>query len=473
MRRIAVGVVASQVPRLLDVARGTHHQVIKMLLFAGITSVAVIILGRADRLSLNPAGLASAGWEGIMVCIGYSLFIVSAWAMLWRLVLFLGYKPFPACSDEWLPRCSVVVPAYNEGKQVLMTLRSVAASDYPPERLEIIAVDDGSEDDTWRWISEAHRELKDMLIPIRLPANQGKRHALAAGFHESRGDILVTVDSDSVLEPETLRRLVSPFVYEKRLGAMAGNVRVLNRQEGLIPRMLDVIFVFSFDFIRAGQSMVNTVMCTPGALSAYRRDLVIGLLPEWTAQTFMGRPSNIGEDRAMTNMILRRGYHVHFQQDAVVRTMVPVRYRGLCRMFLRWARSNVRETLVMSAFAFRRFREDSMIGARINLALSWLGMGLGPFLLPFTLVYLAMHPAACLINILTGVLIGSSIPAAFYCWRERSDEGIWSYLYGAFWFFGLSWITPYSILTAHKSGWLTRQIPRSQVPKTDPLVAIG
>ncbi len=91
------------------------------------------------------------------------------------------------------------------------------------------------------------------------------------------------------------------------------------------------------------------------------------VLDTWRNQTFLGRPANIGEDRAMTNMILRRGYHVVFQQNARVFTEVPVAYSQLCKMYLRWARSNVRETIAMTSFIFTRFRKGSMLGARITL----------------------------------------------------------------------------------------------------------
>ena len=138
--------------------------------------------------------------------------------------------------------------------------------------------------------------------------------------------------------------------------------------------MLDVTFVFSFEFIRAGQSRVNAVLCTPGALSAYRREIVARVLNRWLHQTFCGRPANIGEDRAMTNLILESGSHVVFQQNAKVYTEVPIHYKKLTKMFLRWARSNIRETIVMSRFAFRRFREGSMTGARINLLLGWMAL---------------------------------------------------------------------------------------------------
>jgi hyaluronan synthase len=258
--------------------------------------------------------------------------------------------------------------------------------------------------------------------------------------------------------------LVSPFVHDQRVGAVAGNVRVLNRSKGAIPRMLEVLFFFSFDFTRAGQSVLDTVVCTPGALSAYRRKVVMKVLPRWINQTFFGRPANIGEDRAMTNLILKEGYHVRFQQDAVVYTDVPIRYRNLCKMFLRWARSNVRETLVMSSFIFRKFRKGPMLGARINLILQVLGLSKAQLLFLGTLVCLFSNPAVYSVQILMGIVVSSSIQASLYFWRNRSTDGLWAYLYGIFWFIGLSWIVPYALVTPHKCGWLTRCMSSKRAP---------
>ena len=248
-----------------------------------------------------------------------------------------------------------------------------------------------------------------------------------------------------------------------------GNVRVLNRSEGIIPLMLDVTYLFSFDFIRAAQSMVNTVLCTPGALSAYRTEVVMRILPKWINQRFCGRPANIGEDRAMTNLILREGYSTLFQQNALVYTSVPVRYKNLCRMFLRWARSNVRETLVMSTFAFRTFREGPMLGARINLLLQWMTLTASQLLFLGTLASLFLYPTLIVIPVLFGIVISSSLRAWLYCWRKRNTEGIWAYLYGIFWFLALSWITPYAIFTLYKTGWLTRQTRdlKPRIPRID------
>jgi len=272
-----------------------------------------------------------------------------------------------------------------------------------------------------------------------------------------------------VLETATLRRLVSPFVHDRRIGGVAGNVRVHNLSDGLIPRMLDVSFLFSFDFMRSTQSMVNTVMCTPGALAAYRTDIVRKVLDEWLKQTFCGRPANIGEDRAITNLILREGFHVTFQQDAVVYTKVPAGYRGLCRMFIRWARSNVRETIAMCRFAFTRFRTTPVLGARINLLLSILPMTIGPVMLLATVGLLLSMPVMFGAKLLLGSAIAAAAPAALFAWRRRSSDALLAVAYSWFWLFALSWINVYSLVTAHRNGWLTRQLaPEPAASETAP-----
>ncbi len=386
------------------------------------------------------------------------LLALSCSELLWRAVLVFRYKPVQGCEDEHLPDCAVVVPAFNEGKHVLTTLRSLADSNYPKDKLKFIAIDDGSVDDTWKWIQKAKEIIGDRLIIIKQPYNKGKRHALHAGFQQSTAEVLVTVDSDSIVEADTLRNLVMPFVLDEKVGAVAGNVRVLNRDSGLIPRMLDVAFVYSFDFIRASQSMVKAVMCTPGALSAYRRSVVMNILPEWLFQTFRGQAANIGEDRAITNLILREGYHVLFQQNSRVHTEVPVTYANLCKMYLRWVRSDVRENIAMTRFIFKPFRDESKLGARINLVSSWVSITKIPILLVITCGLIIVHPAVFGVNTALGIVITSSLAAIIYAWKFRTFASLWAFMYGFFFFIALSWIGPYALITLHKSGWLTRQI---------------
>lgn len=401
--------------------------------------------------------------------------------LLWKLALVASYRPCPSVDDEALPSITVVVPAYNESRQVFETIESLVRSDYPAEKLRIVAVNDGSRDDTWSWMDKARAAHPGIVTAVDCRQNRGKRHALYEGFHRARGSVIVTVDGDSEVLPDTLRNLVSPFVVDPRVGAVAGNVRVLNRDAGALPRMLDVAFTHAFEFMRASESEVDTVQCCPGALCAYRRSLVRAFADRWVVQEFMGRPANIGEDRAMTNLILRSGSLVKFQSSAIVLTEVPTRLGGLCRMFLRWARSNVRESLVLASFVFTRFRPESAVGARINAtwALLRIVVAAGLFL-PVTMAVLAApHLAAWLVF---GGVASAALPAAIYTSTRSADVGwfralagaVWAMPYGVLSVFALSWIGPYALVTPQRSGWLTRGLTAPPpAPSTPALVAEG
>ena len=429
----------------------------KITVLVGLSTLVVLVWLTSSEYNQALRALRSRSFGQVLVWAACALLLVNLLALIWRVILVFRYRPAAPCSNEELPACTVIVPAYNEGEQVLNTLRSVAASDYPAGKIWIIAVDDGSEDDTWQWIQRAASEFPKIIFPLRQKTNRGKRRALIVGFRHAIGEVLVTIDSDSQIEPRTIRNLVSPLVRDRKVGAVAGNVRILNCAEGAIPRMLAVAFAYSFEFIRASQSEVNTVMCTPGALSAYRRDLVTKVQSRWLSQRFLGRPANIGEDRALTNLILREGYHVTFQRSAVVYTKVPLRYRDLCKMLLRWDRSNVRETLAMTGFAFRKFRESSMLGTRLNLLLLWLSMTLGQVMKLVAFGYILWKPEVFGLRVLFGAAITACAPAAFCAILYRSGRMLWVYAYSIFWLAGLSWIGLYAWATPHKTGWLTRE----------------
>lgn len=397
---------------------------------------------------------STLGYVFLVLTLGILLF--RAGFFLYQLYLNHTYKPIESVSDEELPTCTVIVPAYNEGALVYHTLHSIAQSNYPAGKLQILALDDGSKDDTWQWMQKAKAELGDRVTILQQPKNMGKRQALYRGFHLSNGEVLVTIDSDSVIETDTLRNLVSPFVINPLCGAVAGNVQVLNKAERAIPKMLNVGFVFSFEFVRAAESQLGSVFCTPGALSAYRREAVFHCLPEWINQTFMGKPSDIGEDRAMTNMILAQGYEVLFQRNAVVYTNVPEKYKGLYKMFIRWGRSNVRENIMMGKFIFTPFRTKGTWKTRLLFFNQCLNLLVVYPFLAFMVYFLLHFPMLFLVSLCMGVVLGGTITALFYSRRYPVTHAWWAFTYGLFHSLSLFWITPYSIATTGRSGWLTR-----------------
>ncbi len=389
--------------------------------------------------------------------------------MVWRICLWLSYRPMPPIDEKDLPAVSVIIPAYNEGALVRKSIDSVTHLDYPRHKLQVIAVDDGSSDDTWDHICAAASHAPVKVLTLRQPVNKGKRHALYAGFQRATGEVWVTVDSDSILEPDALRHGVVPLVRDKRIGLVAGNVKVLNRNDSLFTRFLKVSFVLSFTFSRAYQTQIRGLLTTPGALSIYRASAVKPVLEKWINQTFLGVPCLTGEDRSMTNFICAQGYHSFFQSTAVVWAKMPSTYNGMVKMFLRWARSNIRETLVLLSFLFKPFRTDYLWGFRINSVLIASTLIIPYFLMAHSYYLLLTNPFWLFrYAIMIGVM---SIPmAAIYLRNERDSDFAWVVAYEFFWILACQWIMPYAFLTCRQQGaWITRGETKREAPIQRPV----
>ncbi|UYW01143.1 glycosyltransferase family 2 protein [Flavobacterium agricola] len=442
----------------------SNKQVKQQILELVVLTLTLTVLAGAIYFSINyhaeieklHLSFLNTPWGKTLVVVTAVLFVLRLSFLLFNLALYFFYKETKMVGDEKLPSCTVIVPAYNEGELVYHTLESIVNSDYPAEKLEIITVDDGSKDDTWFWMNKAKLAFGDRIMLHQQPKNMGKRHALYYGFKKAKGDVVITIDSDSIIEKHTLRSLNSPFAVNPQCGAVAGNVKVLNLKSAMIPKMLNVSFAFSFEFIRSAQSALGSVFCTPGALAAYRKSVVLIVLENWMNQTFLGKPSDIGEDRALTNMILKQGYEVLFQKNAKVYTNTPERYKNLYKMYIRWERSNIRETIMMSKFAFTDFRKGNKLGIRIILINQWIQLIFAFPLLLVMLTLFIMFPVTSIITTLVGIVLFSSIQMLFFAQKHSVSGSLWAYPYSIFYAFSLFWITPYSIATAGKSGWLTR-----------------
>ena len=371
-----------------------------------------------------------------------------------RTVLWWRYRPYPMTQGP-LPKVTVIIPAYNEGAMVEKAIYSVVASDYPADRLEIFCIDDGSKDDTWEYIARAVKRFPDLIKASRFPANRGKREALYLGFTQGQGEFFVTVDSDSVIEPDTLKQIVAPMVQNPKIGAVAGNVKIYNRDANILTRMLWVRFVLSFDFLRASQAMYGFVFCTPGALSAYRREAIGPVLEIWRQQNFLGRPCTIGEDRAFTNLVLRQGYHTFYQRSAVVYTMVPETYSGLCRMLLRWDRSNFRESYIQLTFMFTRYRREHRLLPILDFFVRELEFPMTLIFIPLLVFAICMNPII-LAKVITAMAVVSCLLCLYYVSSERDMDFVYGILYSFYAFFLLRWIRPYAFLTLNDGRWLTR-----------------
>jgi hyaluronan synthase len=379
--------------------------------------------------------------------------LLASLMLVFRTFLWFMYRPFASVRKACAPPLTVIIPAYNEGPMIEKTIDSVAFAFYPHDRLEIFVVDDGSKDDTWHYIDRAAQRYPGLVRPIRFSQNQGKRAALAAGFRRAHGEIVVTLDSDSVIDRDSLLALAGPFRNPK-VGAVAGKVDVYNRRQGLIPQMLQVRYVLSFDFVRAAQSTYRTVYCCPGALTAYRISVVRQVLDRWEEQTFWGVRCTYGEDRSLTNFILAHGYDTVYQRTAVVRTVVPERYAKLCKMFIRWDRSYIREDLRFAGIVWKRPLVPRMIAIldklinNLRYPVSYATLAL--------LIMLSVTDPWIIPRVLFEIGLISVFYILFYVENNRSWDCFFGVLYVYYSSLVLFWIFPYALLTIRSRSWMTR-----------------
>lgn len=398
--------------------------------------------------------LSSKSFGSPIMALGAGFTLAYLAFQLVRTVLWWRYKPYPLPKGR-LPRVTVIIPAYNEGAMVETAIYSAAASDYPADRLEIICIDDGSKDDTWIYIEKAQKRYPKLIKAIRFSQNRGKKEGLYTGFTQGKGEFFVTIDSDSIIKPDTVRQVIAPMLQDPKIGAVAGNVKVFNRVRSIMGRMLAVRFVLAFDFLRASQSLYGFVTCTPGALSAYRGTAVKPVLEEWRRQTFMGLPANIGEDRALTNLVLRRGFYTVYQRSALVYTKVPETYRGLVRMYLRWDRSNFRENWVQLKFIFSNYRPKHRLLPIIDYFMTQIEFPLTYLFLGMLIFSFFVYPIV-MVKFFAGLGVFTLVWMYYYIHQERDLEFIYGILYSYYAFFFLNWVQPWAFLTVRNDRWLTR-----------------
>jgi biofilm PGA synthesis N-glycosyltransferase PgaC len=259
---------------------------------------------------------------------------------------------------SYSPSVSVLIPAWNEEVGIVATLRSVLATGYPA--LEVIVVDDGSTDGTGEAVMAFQEERgadptcrPPHLIYRRVP-NGGKARALNRALAEARGEIVVTVDADSVMHRDFLRRIVRPFL-DPRVASVAGNVAIGNGR-GFLGLMQQLEYLYGFYFKRA-DTLLNAVYIVGGAAAAYRRGMLVA------AGGFDERI--ITEDIELSTRLLRHGHKVDYVADAMVYTEGPSDWRGLCRQRHRWKYGRL--------LTFHRYRDLFFrLGGAQSPFLTWL-----------------------------------------------------------------------------------------------------
>ncbi len=263
-------------------------------------------------------------------------------------------KPKKFFFDEW-PSVSVVIPNYNGAKTVKACIEAVKKLDYPLKK-EIIVVDDGSKDDSLGIISK----IKGIKI-ISFKKNRGKSAALNAGIKIAKGELVVTIDSDTYPSSDCLMKMV-PY-FGEGVGAVTGFVKAHNARN-FIQKIQEIEYLISFGFFQSVLSDINAIFVTPGPMSIYRKDVLrkIGGFDE----------NNITEDMEIAFRLRKYGYKIVACTEAFIFTEVPCTIKQLFKQRVRWYRGKFANTLIYKNMLFNpKYGEFGLFTFPFSVIVEW------------------------------------------------------------------------------------------------------
>jgi N-acetylglucosaminyltransferase len=237
------------------------------------------------------------------------------------------------------PTVTAVIPMFNEGATIKETIQSILDSDYPHAKLKVICVDDCSSDDSYEQARELARLSNGRCKVIRNPKNVGKRCSIIRAVREAKSEIILSVDSDVVVDKDAVRQLVRRFT-SPRIAAVGGWIDVRNKHDNWLTRMQVVRYWYAYHFMKNLEWSMRRVLCLSGCLTAYRRDVLVELEPILEHRAICGVPIKYGEDRFLTRQIVKAGYLTTMTLTARCYTTVPATLSAYFSQQLRWRRSN-------------------------------------------------------------------------------------------------------------------------------------
>lgn len=260
----------------------------------------------------------------------FPLFMSFVW-MVGALIFFYRHEKNNAQPQELAvyPFFSVLIPCHNEAANIGDTVTQLLKLDYPD--YEIIAIDDGSTDDTGailREMSDRHERLRVVF----LQQNQGKAAGLSIGALAAQGDLLLTIDADALVEPAVLKYMAWHFEKFPRVGAVTGNPRILNRTS-LLAKIQTGEFSTIIGLIKRTQRILGKVLTVSGVIAAFRKQalLTVGF---WDTDM-------VTEDIDITWKLEKRFWDIRYEPRAICWILVPETLKGLWRQRFRWAQGGV------------------------------------------------------------------------------------------------------------------------------------
>ncbi len=385
--------------------------------------------------------------------------ILSYFWILWlgKVIFSWRYKPVV---NNFNAKASVIIPTYKEDRDILsMVIGKVL--NYPSNLVsEVIIVTDIREKGIVDWLR--HEFSWDPRVKI-IKSDPGKRTALARGIEATKEDFIVVVESDTMVNSETIPELIKPFADES-VGGVVGDQRIYKPYDSIWSFFNMVSEKIKYKLTIPALSYFNQVTVLGGRCVAYRRKAILPNLSKMENEFFINTRCISGDDGRFTSLLLEDGWKTNYQSTSVVETVSPQSMSGLIKQRLRWFRNSARRTsraLVWDGWIWRKK------AALVQMISTWIGT-----ILMFTLLFLlisgimstnwfwyGMDPLGIIIRLgllSLGLLLTRFIRILPVFGRNMNRKWIW--ILGYPWYlFLMFWVRVYSIPTMNVQGWISRK----------------
>jgi len=360
-------------------------------------------------------------------------------------------KRFDNFYKDFAPTVAIVVPSYNEDPIFLEAcLQSILKQDYK-SKISVYIVDDGSTN--MHQLKPLYNKYSDEGFNIIYnKKNLGKRESHKRAFDIATEEVIVTIDSDTVLEaPNGIKKLVRQL-KNPEVAAVTGEIKVANKKENFFTSLISYRYWNAFNQERAAQSYFKVLLCCSGPFSAYRKSVIDEVKEEYVNQKFLGNKCTYGDDRHLTNLMLDKGYRTVSEMTARCFTYVPNNLRKFVIQQIRWNKSFYREMLWTLNFTHKHhfYMLFDLLSQIILKLLLLLAIG-------HVIYRTVLFGDVTILFKYVLFLIGVAVIRSIYGILRTKDLGFLTFVaYGFIYIFVLLPVSLYSLSTIREMKWGTR-----------------